>query len=391
MMNSFIKAYDSVQRPFAWIDLDALDHNIQFINHHTNNKNIRIATKSLRSLEMLKYIESKLDNFNGWMTYTAEETLYLLEQGFDNILIGYPQLDKRLIEQMIPHLLQGKTVVFMVDHLEQWQFLEEIGVEHNILFSLCIDINLSKDFRFIYFGTKRSSLHNIQALKHLLEDAKQFKHTTVTGLMGYEAQIAGVADHPVEAYKKVAIQFLKNRSLRFISNFRDEAVRLVKRYYPTVEFVNGGGSGSITYTCGEKEVTEITIGSAFYAPTLFSRYDTLELQPAAGFALQVTRKPEENIIVCHGGGYIASGAISLDKQPSPYYPTGLKLLSLEGAGEVQTPLYDPKQKCAIGDTVYFRHAKAGELCERFNHLYLSRNGQFAGDYQTYRGAGKCFL
>lgn len=390
-MQDLQNAYESIQKPFAWVDLNSLDANIQFINEQTKSKYVRVATKSVRSVEMLQYIEKELHRFNGWMTFTLEETLFLLERGFDNFLIGYPQLDKLALEKIIPYIVAGKKVVFMVDQLAHWQFLESIGAVHNVVFSLCIDINMSKDFKFIYFGTKRSSIHNLEALKQLLEGMKEWKHAKVTGLMGYEAQIAGVADHPVESYKKPLIRLLKNRSYHSISSFRKDAVRLVLSYYPTVEFVNGGGSGSVSYTCSEKEVTEITIGSAFYAPSLFSRYDSLQLQPAAGFALQVTRKPEEQVVVCHGGGYIASGAVGVDKQPVPIYPAGLKLLSLEGAGEVQTPLYDPNQVCHIGDTVYFRHAKAGELCERFNELYLSRNGQLEGVFNTYRGDGKCFL
>ncbi|TQR19480.1 alanine racemase [Psychrobacillus vulpis] len=390
-MNDFINAYNSIQTPFAWVDLNALDYNIRFINEKTINKKVRVATKSVRSVEMLKYLESNLQRFNGWMTFSTEETLFLLEQNFDDFLIGYPQLDKLKVVEIIPYILKGKKIVFMVDDLTQLQFLDSIGKEHNVIISICIDINVSKDFKLIYFGTKRSSLHNITALEELLDRTKALSNIQVVGVMGYEAQIAGVGDRPAQIYKKPIIQLLKNKSYRSISTFRKEAVRLVRSYYPLLEFVNGGGSGSIAYTCTEEEVSEITIGSAFYAPTLFSRYDSLKLQPAAGFALQVTRKPENQIIVCHGGGYIASGAIGEDKQPEPYYPTDLKLLKLEGAGEVQTPLYDPRQKCVVGDVVYFRHAKAGELCERFNQLYLSRDGQLKSVCNTYRGDGKCFL
>lgn len=139
------------------------------------------------------------------------------------------------------------------------------------------------------------------------------------------------------------------------------------------------------------DITEITVGSAFYAPALFSSYQALQLQPAAGFALRVTRKFSENIIVCHGGGYIASGVPAKDRLPQFLEPDVYAYSSLEGAGEVQTPIIVKGRNHSIGDTIYFRHAKAGELCERFNELHTIRRGNYAGAIKTYRGDGECFL
>jgi D-serine deaminase-like pyridoxal phosphate-dependent protein len=45
----------------------------------------------------------------------------------------------------------------------------------------------------------------------------------------------------------------------------------------------------------------------------------------------------------------------------------------------------------IGDPIFFRHAKAGELCERFATLALVENGAVSEDVPTYRGDGKTFL
>jgi D-serine deaminase-like pyridoxal phosphate-dependent protein len=43
-----------------------------------------------------------------------------------------------------------------------------------------------------------------------------------------------------------------------------------------------------------------------------------------------------------------------------------------------------------GDRVYLRHAKAGELCERFNELHLIDGSSVIGTVPTYRGEGKAF-
>jgi D-serine deaminase-like pyridoxal phosphate-dependent protein len=78
--------------------------------------------------------------------------------------------------------------------------------------------------------------------------------------------------------------------------------------------------------------------------------------------------------------------------PSPYLPGGLSLDSEEGAGEVQTPLLGPAaDSLKLGDKVWMRHAKAGELCERFSELHLIDGDAIVATVPTYRGEGQTFL
>ncbi len=78
--------------------------------------------------------------------------------------------------------------------------------------------------------------------------------------------------------------------------------------------------------------------------------------------------------------------------PTPYLPPGLALNPMEGTGEVQTPLTgDAARTLRIGDKVYFRHTKAGELCERFDRLHLVRGADIVDTVPTYRGEGCTFL
>lgn len=384
-------AYAHLVRPFACVDLDAVDRNIAFVNKEALGKDIRIATKSVRSIDLLRYIAERLKHHAGFMTFDLRETLHLLHEGFDHLLLGYPQLEESLMEEIIPFIEQGRTVTFMIDCIKQWQWLEEIGERYQVMLEVCIDINLSVDFKVLYFGTKRSALQNIEGFQRLLASASSFKYTKVTGIMGYEAQIAGVTDVPVARWQAPAIKLFKKLSLQKISDFRQEVVQLARQACPSLQFVNGGGSGSIDFTAGAEEVTELTIGSAFYFPALFSRYRNLPLDNAVNFALRVTRNPEPRVIVCSGGGYIASGATAIDKNPVPIWPENLLYLKNEGAGEVQTPLLDKKDVLQIGDTVYFKHAKAGELCERFNELHARRGTKYNGAFTTYRGDGECYL
>ncbi len=380
--------------PSAWLDLDALDKNIALVNAKTANVNLRIATKSIRSLAVLNYIKENTPNYIGLMSYSAEESAYLLEHGFDNILCAYPTFDKDNIVKTFAYTEQGSTMVWMVDRIEQWQLLEQLAKQHNTEVSICLDVNMSMPLPMLYFGTKRSALMTKKQLKKLLRSANQFTHSQVVGVMGYEAQIAGLPEHiPNKALLTPAIRALKARSKKQVRKRRSALVKWLKKMGYELRLVNGGGSGSMAFTCAQAEISEITVGSAYYYPALFDYMDSMtEFTPSAGFVLQVTRQPEKEVITCHGGGFVASGSVGVDKSPVIHYPHNLQILDDEGFGEVQTPMQatDGKLTVAVGDYIWCRHAKAGELCEHFNQLSVYRDSKLVDEWLTYRGDGKAF-
>jgi D-serine deaminase-like pyridoxal phosphate-dependent protein len=252
---------------------------------------------------------------------------------------------------------------------------------------------MSVNFPGVYFGVRRSPLRTVDDVRPLLDHLKRVEHVWLDGLMGYEAQIAGVGDQvPGQAAKNAVIQQLKKRSLGVIAQRRREIVELIHDSGLELRFVNGGGTGSEHTTREESVVTEITVGSGFYSPVLFDNYKDFRYQPAVGYAIEIVRQPAPGIHTCLGGGYTASGAAGPDKLPQPYLPQGARLLPLEGAGEVQTPItYQGVHRLALGDPIFLRHAKAGEICERFTHLLLIEKGAIVEEVPTYRGQGQCFL
>ncbi|MFB2578535.1 MULTISPECIES: alanine racemase [unclassified Acinetobacter] len=380
--------------PAAWLDLDALDNNIQSTNRKTEKVALRIATKSIRSLDVLHYIRERTPHYVGLMSYSTAESVYLLEQGFDNILCAYPTLDKASIVACVPYITQGAKMVWMVDHLQHWQFLQNIAAEQDCILDICLDINLSLALPKVYFGTKRSSLHNLKDVQNLIHECKDFHYTRLVGVMGYEAQIAGLAENiPDKLNLRTAIRTLKKLSQFELSRKRQKIVKWLQTQGYDLEIVNGGGSGSMQFTSSQDEITEITVGSAYYYPALFSYMDTMQtgFQPASGFVLKVTRHPESQVITCHSGGFIASGSIGREKQAQILYPHNLSTLDDEGFGEVQTPMQaNGSLNVTIGDFVWCRHAKAGELCEHFNELLAYRDSKLVQHMITYRGAGLCF-
>lgn len=375
--------------PAAVLDLDKLDQNIEDIFDSVGSKKVRIATKSIRSTSVLRYLIQKKENqISGLMCFTVDEAFWLARQGFKDILIAYPYVNFNINEDD-KHLLD--LITFMVDAKEHINTLEKKSIELKSSIKICLDIDLSTKLGNVYFGVYRSSLKNLSKVKELVLDIKKCTYLKLTAVMGYEAQIAGVGDNnPFKKLLNLPIQVLKNKSISKIQKKREQIVHYIKEEGFELEFVNGGGTGSIRSTVQEPWVTEVAVGSGFYSPLLFDYYKDFKYEPSLFYALEVTRNPDINIYTCAGGGYVASGGVGEDKLPRPYLPQGIRLDKNEGVGEVQTPLFYSK-KLEIGSPVFFRHAKAGELCERFNSITLIRDGQIQNEVKTYRGEEQCFL
>ena len=378
--------------PTLLLDLDAFDQNCKKIAEKANGKTIRIATKSIRSIPVLKRILQSSPVFKGVMCYSPDEAIFLAEQGIEDILIGYPCFDREAHTKIAELNGEGNQITCMVDSLDQVTQLNEIANKTNGLFYLCIDIDMSTTFGSLHFGVRRSPLKTVDDVIQLVRYLKEYPTLKLIGLMGYEAQIAGVCDYlPSQKLKNIAVAFMKKKSIDKIKMRRERIVQSLEREGLQLLFVNGGGTGSLDTTSKEVSVTELTAGSGFYAPLLFDYYRDFRFTPALFFALPVVRKPSPNIYTCLGGGYVSSGVHGRDKVPMPVYPPGGKLLPFEGAGEVQTPVYYEKETLQIGDVIIFRAAKAGEICERFNQITCLSNQKVMDQFLTYRGEGKCFL
>jgi len=387
------QAFEGIPMPFAYLDLDLLEQNIQHVLTLSGSKQIRIASKSIRSREVLKRILDYDSRFIGLMCFTADEAIFLAEHGFQDLLLGYPIWDRHAIHAIARKVAEGNQITLMVDSIQHVEHIEKIAEQVGCKLPLCIDLDLSMDFFSLHFGVWRSPIRTAADGVRLAERIASSSHVTLDGIMGYEAQIAGVGDaNPGAKMRNQLVRYLKHKSIKQIASIRAEFIHTLHAKGIVPRIVNGGGSGSLDSTCAEEVVTEVTVGSAFYSPVLFDYYDNFRFQPAAGYAIEIVRQPRADIYTCLGGGYTASGAIALDKQPKPYLPEGTELLSMEGAGEVQTPiLYRGSEPLKLGDPIFMRHSKAGELCERFKELHILTQGQVTQTMLTYRGEGRCFL
>lgn len=393
MYEKYRTVFAKIPKPFAFVDMDLLDENIEAIASRSHGKKIRIASKSIRSVSMLRYILEKSDCFEGIMCYTAEEAAFLAGKEFNDLLIGYPIWEEAHICTLIPYWQKGRTIVLMVDAPYHVQRLEYLAQKYEVTIPVCLDFDLSDDYPGLRFGVYRSSVHTVDEGIKLADQIGKSDYLKLDGIMGYEAQIAGVGDqYPGQVARNTLIRILKKRSVRTIAKKRETLVKSLEDRGIRLRFVNGGGTGSLHTTGLDPVVTEMTVGSGFYSPGLFDYFRDFRFQPAAGFAIQIVRQPKPDIFTCLGGGYTASGSAGKDKLPVPYLPEGTELIAAEGAGEVQTPVrYMGAVSLNIGDPIFFRHSKAGELFERFTYIYPVSQEKLLEPIFTYRGEGRCFL
>jgi D-serine deaminase-like pyridoxal phosphate-dependent protein len=390
------RIFAEVEAPFAFVDLDAMWANAAEMLGRAGDKPIRVATKSVRCRALLEAILRRDERFAGLMTYTLPETLWLAEQGFEDLLLAYPTADSAALGELALRSVANPrdAPVVMVDCVEHLGTIESVLGAGAAPVRVCIDIDAgwwALGGR-IKAGAKRSPVHSVEQAVALAQEIEKRPQIELVGLLAYEGQIAGVGDQPPgQRLRGAAIRFMQRRSAAELAD-RRAAIATAIGDLAELEFVNGGGTGSLELTAAEDAVTEVTAGSGFYAPALFDHYSRLSLTPAAGFALPVVRKPSPKVATALGGGYLASGSGDRARLPSPWLPPGLSLDPGEGAGEVQTPLLgDAAAGLEVGDRAYLRHAKAGELCERFNTLHLVEGDEIVDVVPTYRGDGQAFL
>ena len=381
--------------PLAVVDLAAFDANAADLVRRAAGKPIRVASKSVRCRALLERVLAR-DGFAGLMSFTLAESLWLARAGFTDVLLAYPSADRDGFAELAADPKPARTVTVMVDDVAQLDLIDAArggGGTETIRVCLELDTSLRKLGGRLRIGALRSPLHAPERMAALARTIAARPGFRLVGIMAYEGHVAGVGDVVSgRPGRSLAIRLMQSAARKELAARRAEAVRAVRAVVPDLEFVNGGGTGSVQHTAAEAAVTEIAAGSGLYQPRLFDNYTSFRGRPAALFALPVVRRPGVGVVTVLGGGYPASGAPGPDRLPVPYLPEGLRYDPREGAGEVQTPLLGtPADDLLIGDKVWFRHAKAGELCERFAELQLIEGDRVTAAVPTYRGEGKTFL
>lgn len=378
-----LSATAALDAPFAVIDAPALWANADDLVRRANGVPIRVASKSVRVRSLIERTLRR-PGFAGVMSYSLAESNWLADHGIDDILLAYPTVSRDALTQLVGDDGRRAAITVMIDSIESLDHIDALlGTGHPAI-RVCLDVDASLKLGPIHLGVRRSPVHTARQAGKLAAAIAQRSGFELVGVMFYDAQIAGLPD------SSPAVRWVKKRSAAELLERRSAVVAVVGDH-ATLEIVNAGGTGSLEVTGADPSITELTAGSGLFSPTLFDGYDAFESRPAAYFVLPVVRKPAKNIATLFAGGYIASGPATASRQPLPVWPSGLSPLGSEGAGEVQSPVKGrAARSLAIGDRVVMRHAKAGEMCERFDRIALVDAEGSTGLVPTYRGEGKNF-
>ena len=384
--------------PAMLVDLDCLDENISRISEMVSKsgKKIRIASKSIRVPWLLEYIMKKGGpHFHGIMCFSVPEAAYLASQGFDDLLVAYPTVGEADLELFYSITQDGLNISLMADSVGQveaihkkWQQIEKPEVKARV----CIDVDMSWKPAGLHLGVYRSSIRSLNDFQKVLRKIQESENLKFAGVMGYEAQVAGMGDRsPFSPLLNPVKKMIKSKSVKDVFAKREAIHQFLQSQNAEPGIFNGGGTGSLKSTLKEPWLTEVTAGSGFLQSHLFDYYEASQNVPAFCFGLQVSRISQRGIVTCKSGGFVASGDAGQDKWPVPFLPDGIKMIKNEGFGEVQTPVQLPQNlDVKLGDPLFFRPAKAGEIAERFKEYILIRNNKIIEKVPTYRGLGQCF-
>jgi D-serine deaminase-like pyridoxal phosphate-dependent protein len=374
--------------PTVVVDLDAFDLNADDLARRAAGKPIRLATKSLRVPALISRALAH-EGFAGLLAYSLREALWLAENDVsDDVLMGYPSVDGPALTRLAADAALTPRVSLMVDAVEHLDLVDAVRPPAGPTVRVAVDVDAGLRVGRAHVGPRRSPLLDVAQVVALVEEILRRPGFELAGVMTYEGQVAGVPDDvPGHAARSAAVRRMKHASVAQLVH-RRAAVAAALRERCDVPLWNAGGSGSLETSTADPVVTEVTAGSGLLVPHLFDHYRSFEPRPAAYFGLRVARRPAAGVVTVAGGGLIASGPVGPDRAPLPWAPPGLALTALEGAGEVQTPLQGPGAgTLGIGDLVWFRHAKSGELAEHTASVHLLAGPRIRESVPTYRGMG----
>ena len=393
------EATKHLSAPVVALGVEALAHNAHDILRRAKGKPVRVASKSIRVRSVLDAVLA-LPGYRGVLAYTLAEALWLSET-IDDIVVAYPTADRAAIAALAADEQAATRIAVMIDSVDQLELIDSVAPPATRSpIRVCLDFDASWNTKLLgSIGALRSPVHEPAELRRLAERVLQRRGFELVGIMSYEAQIAGVGDEPIgDPAKGLMMRTIQQKSAAELADRRAEAIGAVQALNP-LEFVNGGGTGSIERTIAEDAITEVAVGSGLFGPHLFDNYRWFTPAPAVAFALDVVRRPNRDTATLLGGGWIASGVAGQDRLPQVVHPAGLSYAPREGAGEVQSPLIGKAaRRLSVGDRVWLRHTKSGEIMEHTNEvvpvLVDAPGDGGSSSLETtlsYRGEGKCFL
>jgi len=261
--------------PAALLDLDAVDANrdVLLAALIRDDVTLRIASKSIRHPHLLRHLLEH-PRIAGIMTFSAAEALALAQEGFDDLLMGYPCARYAEAVALVRLHASGTRVIATIDSEAHVDMLaaaaREVGVTD---LPVCLDVDASWQpvGKAVHIGVRRSSIRKVSDALRVARHVADTGRLRLDALLAYEAQVAGLPDQtPGNALLFPALALIKRRSIRLAASRRRRMVKALQRAGHPVTLVNGGGTGSVASTSRDGYVTEITVGSGFVCSHLLS-------------------------------------------------------------------------------------------------------------------------
>ncbi|MEO6886465.1 MAG: alanine racemase, partial [Jatrophihabitantaceae bacterium] len=259
--------------PLIALDLSALRANAADLVRRAAGTPVRVAAKSVRCRAVLE-IALATPGFAGVMAYSVREAIWLTRSGIQDILLGYPSVDRGALAELAADPALVQAITLMVDDVQQLDLIRSVT---DAPLRICLDVDSSLRIGRIHLGVRRSPLRTPDDVVAVAKAAVT-QGFRVVGVMFYEAQIAGLPD------SSAAVRLVKKRSAAELSQRRGAVVQAVEVLTGPLQIVNSGGTGSLEVSSADPCVTEVTAGSGLYVPTLFDNYRAFEPRPALFFA-----------------------------------------------------------------------------------------------------------
>ncbi|WP_230208015.1 alanine racemase [Microlunatus sp. Gsoil 973] len=301
------RATAELDPPFAVGQLTALRANLAGLITRAAGKPIRIASKSLRVRGLIEACLA-VPGIRGVLAYTLAEAIWL-SQTMDDLVLGYPTADRSAVADLVGDERAAERITIMIDDPAHLDLIDSVAApQRRPVIKVAIELDASLDLGAMHLGVFRSPLHTPEDVVALARNVLSRRGFRLVGLMAYEAQIAGVGDllpgHPLRSR---LVQVMQRRSAAELTERRTRTVAAVRSLLEQsgaadLDFVNGGGTGSIGTTTADPSVTEIAAGSGIFGPHLFDNYRAFSPAPAVAFALPVVRRPRPDVATVLGGG-----------------------------------------------------------------------------------------
>ena len=245
------------------MDLAAFDHNAANLVRRASRRPMRVASKSVRCRFLLDRVLAR-PGYAGVLCYSLPEALFLCARGTsDNLVVGYPTADRGAMAALAADPAARRGITLMADSPEQLDLIDQAaGPGHP-------EIPAVPGARCVLAAARGPArrAHRRPALPlHTPEQAVAFARAVLArpgfrlvGVMSYEAQIAGLGDAPPgRPVRAAALRLIQRLSAAELRERRGEAIRQIRALTP-LEFVNGGGTGSLETTAADPSVTEVAV------------------------------------------------------------------------------------------------------------------------------------